>query len=95
MSDKWLITSRVVAAIFIGYALTIIVSMFLSQILHIMGMQRIGASLTAMMFSFVIYTAIVMWIFSAKAVTEVWVKLISALTLTGGLVWIIRFWSFS
>lgn len=87
--------ARVVAALFGGYLLTLTSSMLLSQILNVTGMDRVNASLTAMLVSFTIYTVIVVWFFATASVKKVWINLLVGLVITGSLVWLIRFWSLS
>lgn len=87
--------ARVVAALFGGYLLTLTSSMLLSQILNVTGMDRVNASLTAMLVSFTIYTVIVVWFFATASVKKVWINLLVGLVITGSLVWLIRFWNLS
>jgi len=87
--------ARVVAALFGGYLLTLTSSMLLSQILNVTGMDRVNASLTAMLVSFTIYTVIVVWFFATESVKKVWINLLVGLVITGSLVWLIRFWNLS
>jgi Na+/H+-translocating membrane pyrophosphatase len=94
-SENWKLVSRIVAALFGGFLLTITSSMLLSQLFDMFGMDRINASLTAMLLSFAIYTAIVIWFFAIASVKKVWKNLLWGLMITGSLVWLIRFWSLS
>lgn len=90
-SDNWKLVSRIVAAIFGGYFLTLSSSMLLSQLLDIVGMDRVNASMTAMLLSFAIYTAIVIWFFAIASVKQVWINLLFSLVITGVLVFLIRY----
>lgn len=95
LSCHWPLMARVVAALFGGYLLTLTSSMLLSQILNVTGMDRVNASLTAMLVSFTIYTVIVVWFFATASVKKVWINLLVGLVITGSLVWLIRFWNLS
>lgn len=92
-SDNWQLVARIVAAVFGGYFLTLTSAMLLSQILDILGMDRINATITAILLSFAIYTAIVIWFFAISSVKKVWLNLLSLLVITGGLVLVIRYFS--
>lgn len=92
-SDGWRMFYRVFAAIVGGFALTITSSMLLSQVLDMLLTTRANATITAMLLSFAIYTAIVMWFFSIDTVKRVWINLLIGLTTTGGLVLMIKYWS--
>ncbi len=93
--EHWPLVARIIAAIFGGYLLTLTSSMLLSQILDMIGMERANASLAAMLFSFTIYTAIVIWFFALASVKKVWISLLYGLVITASLVWVIRYWSLS
>lgn len=92
-SDGWRMFYRVFAAIVGGFALTITTSMLLSQLLEMLFTTRANATITAMLLSFAIYTAIVMWFFSIDTVKRVWIHLLLGLAATGSLVLMIKFWS--
>ncbi len=92
-SDNWQLVARIVAAVFGGYFLTLTSAMLLSQILDILGMDRINATITAMLLSFAIYTVIVIWFFAISSVKKVWLNLLFLLVITGGLVLVIRYFS--
>ncbi len=94
-SEHWSLVARIVAALFGGYLLTLSSSMLLSQIFDMIGMDRVNASLTAMLLSFTIYTVIVIWFFAIASVKKVWMNLILGLMITVSLTWLIRYWSFS
>lgn len=90
---KGLVFYRVLAVILGGYVLTLISSMFLSQVLDILGMDRVNASVTAMLLSFSIYVGIAIWFFATKSVKKVWLNLLVSIAVLGSLVWLIRYWS--
>lgn len=67
------VMSRVIAAIFGGYAFSTISALFLS---YVLPMQRADALLTGIMASFAIYTAAVIWVFAARTSIAAWLGLI-------------------
>ena len=89
--SNWKLVARIFAAIFGGFLLTLSSSMLLSQVLDMIGMDKINASMTAMLLSFAIYTAIVIWFFAIASVKKVWINLLTSLAITGSLVWLIRY----
>jgi hypothetical protein len=80
-----LILSRIVAAIFGGYALTYLVAAAASLWLP---MPRSEAVLYASAFCFIVYVAVAMYAFAERSVLRLWLALIIASLICGALIWI-------
>ena len=71
-------SSRVIAAIVGGYVLSNLLAIVLSYLLSMVladspvGSASADGVMIAIQFSYLIYAAIVMWIFSGKPLTKVW-----------------------
>lgn len=65
--------SRIAAAVFGGYAVSNLLSLALVGWLP---MERADAVMTAMLLSFVIYTAAITWVFAASSAWRAWVGLL-------------------
>lgn len=77
--SRWHITSRVIAATVFGFVLANSASVLLSFLLP--GEKTIGLAWVTLA-SFVLYTCIVMWVFSVKRLRTVWLGLVGAILLT-------------
>lgn len=83
MSDKdvspaalrWAVASRLLAAVFGGYAFTSLLTVLLALILP---MPRAQAVLTATMLSFAVYVGVVLWVFNIRGNARVWIRLAQA-----------------
>ncbi|ACJ30112.1 Conserved hypothetical protein [Shewanella piezotolerans WP3] len=73
-SEKFNITSRALAAIFAGYLTAATGSALLAIVIPLAPVQ---STLTAMMLSFSIYTAAIIWVFSVKSHLVAWRDLLS------------------
>jgi len=74
------IVSRVVAAIFGGYAVAAIASIALARL----G-SRVEGALTGMMAGYAIHTAAVVWVFAASSALRAWVGLVIAAAAFGAM----------
>lgn len=81
ISRRWLMASRVAAAIGGGYGLMTTASLLLARILPFAPVEAV---MTAMMLSFAIYAAVILWVFATRSVARVW-SMLSVATLTCGL----------
>lgn len=81
-SAKMILLSRVLAAIFGGYALTSGVAVLLSSILPL---PRGEAVQTAVLSSFITYTCAVIWVFSVQDVRRAWLGVMLPAILCGAL----------
>lgn len=79
-----LIFSRIVAAIFGGYALTYL---FAGAASLWLPMARSEAVLFASAFCFIVYLGVAMVAFSARSVVRLWAGLLLAAMVCGGLIW--------
>ncbi|MGX9462696.1 hypothetical protein ACWXWU_15905 [Shewanella sp. A14] len=69
-SPRFALISRIMAAIIGGYILTNLLAILLSYLLPMPQSERV---LTAMLVSFVIYTAVILWVFTTKTATKAWI----------------------
>lgn len=74
--------SRIVAAVFGGYALASVFSIFVS---HLLPAELPEAVLGATLFSFAVYTAAIVWVFAAASATRAWLGLLIPGALMGAL----------
>ena len=71
-------SSRVIAAIIGGYVLSNLIAIVLSYLLSMVladspvGSASANSVMIAIQLSYLIYAAIVMWVFSGKALAKVW-----------------------
>ena len=75
---RWSIASRVLAAIFGGYALTSLLTLALPLALGRAGFSQAQVLLVATIGSFIIYASIIMAVFSARSAKRAWVMLLAA-----------------
>ncbi|MDZ7922967.1 MAG: DUF3649 domain-containing protein [Marinagarivorans sp.] len=71
---RWKITLRVMLAITGGYVLTNLASILISFLLPL---SKSDAVMTALLLSFIIYTCVVIWVFSVKSLRTVFLGLTS------------------
>ncbi|MEM7431015.1 MAG: hypothetical protein AAF351_03645 [Pseudomonadota bacterium] len=79
--SRWHITSRTIAAMVFGLIVANSIGAFLS--LAIPG-PLIRNSMYLMVFGFIIYAAIILWVFAVERLRTVWWGLLSAFVLTAG-----------
>lgn len=72
---RWSVLSRTLAAIGGGYVLASLLSVALSLLLSLGGMNKAEAVLAMTMISFLIYAAIIMAVFHASTATRAWIGL--------------------
>lgn len=86
INPRFWVFSRIVVAMFGGYALATSSSLLLGQLLgELVGKyQAIHISL---MLSFLIYACVVMWVFSVNSAKKAWLGLIAANVLCLALTW--------
>lgn len=77
--------SRIAAALFGGYVLANLLSLALAGLLPL---SRADTVLTAMLLSFVIYTAAVVWVFAARSAGRAWAGLLLS-SAVAGLAWLL------
>ena len=77
-----MLLSRVLAAVFGGYALTSGVAVLLSSILPL---SRVEAVQTATLSAFVVYTCAVIWVFAVRDLRRAWLGMLLPAILCGGL----------
>lgn len=77
-----MLLSRVLAAVFGGYALTSGVAVLLSSILPL---SRVEAVQTATLSAFVVYTCAVIWVFSVQDLRRAWLGMLLPAIACGGI----------
>ncbi|MEM1176966.1 MAG: hypothetical protein AAGM22_01375 [Acidobacteriota bacterium] len=85
-SGRWHVASRVIAALIPGFLVTNTTGILLSFLIP--GVDKLTAIATATVLSYVIYTAIILWIFSVERLRTVWLGLLGALAVTGAGSWL-------
>ena len=75
----WHITQRVVAAVLFGYILTNTAGVLIS---YLLPFETLSAVAWPAIFSWVLYLAIVMWVFSVRRLRTVWLGLAGGIVLT-------------
>ncbi len=66
---RWEVFGRCLIAVFGGYAFTLALSIFLTQVLPV---TKSSAVMTANLLSFAIYTVAIIWVFSVKEFRQLW-----------------------
>jgi len=72
---RWSVISRVIAAVFGGYVLTSLLSITLSLLLSLVGVNKAEAVLAMSMASFLMFAFIVMAVFHARTAMRAWIGL--------------------
>jgi len=85
-NPRYWVCSRIVAAIFGGYALTTSSSLLISQLLGEF-MSKYQAIHISLMLSFLVYACVVMWVFSVTSAKKAWLGLITANVFCLALTW--------
>lgn len=83
---RWMVVSRVFAALVGGYALTSAATVLLALI---WPLPQAEAVLASSMLSFAFYTGVLMWAFAVKRLRTVWLGLLGAVAACGGLAWLL------
>ena len=82
---RWAIASRVLAAIFGGYALSALFCATVGLALMHAGASRLDAVMTATMLAFVVHSIAAIWAFRARSASRLWVGMVILAALLGGL----------
>ncbi len=75
-SHRWLVFSRILAAILGGYAVAISSSLLISQLLMLV-IDKYQAIHIGLLLTFLVYACAAMWVFSVKTAPKAWLNLIS------------------
>lgn len=81
-SANMLLFSRVLAAVFGGYALTSGVAVLLAAVLPL---SRAEAVLTTTLSAFIVYTGAVIWVFAVQDLRRAWLGMLLPAILCGGI----------
>lgn len=85
-NPRFWVFSRIMAAMFGGYALTTSSSLLISQLLS-ESVGKYQAVHISLMLSFLIYACVVMWVFSVTSAKKAWLGLITANVFCLALTW--------
>lgn len=83
---RWMVASRILAAVAGGYALISVINILLALLLPLSKAQAVEVST---MLSFAIYAGIIVWIFSVKRLRTLWLGLLVSTLLCGALAWVL------
>ena len=83
---RWMVLSRTVAAVFGGYILTSAATVLLALIWPLPRAEAVAAST---MLSFILYTGVIVWIFTVRRLRNLWLGLATATFLCTGLAWLL------
>ena len=89
-SSPWPLIARILAAAPGGYALTALITLVLSLLMHRIGIGKAEAVLTSTMTSFLLYTGIIMAIFHTRTARRAWIGLIIAAVPCGVIIALFR-----
>ena len=87
-SPRWSVFSRVIAAIFAGYALATASALFIEQLLTPLSGKYQGLH-TGLLLSFLVYSGAVIWVFSVDSAKRAWLGLFTANIILIVLTWIL------
>lgn len=76
MSNKLSVTSRILAAVFAGYALANVSSIFITLALSFLSIAKGNAFVFGALFSFAVWIIAIMWCFYAKSALRAWLGLV-------------------
>ncbi|CAA0119571.1 hypothetical protein [Zhongshania aliphaticivorans] len=83
---RWMVVSRVLAAVVGGYALASSAMVLLALLWPLPKAEAVAAST---MLSFLLYALIIIWIFTVKRLKTVWLGLIFSTAVCSGLSWLL------
>lgn len=86
---RWSVTSRAVAAVIGGYAVTSLFNLAVPLLFGAAGSSMPEALVSALMGSFVLWAVIVMAVFHARSAARGWAWLIGAAVPLGLIVWLL------
>jgi hypothetical protein len=87
-NPRWWVFSRIMAAIFAGYALATASILFIDQLLTPVS-GKYQALHSGLMLSFLVYACAVMWVFSVTTATRAWLGLIKLNVMLIVLTWVL------
>ncbi|MFK4751780.1 hypothetical protein [Oceanobacter antarcticus] len=83
---RWMVASRVLAAVVGGYALTSAATVLLALVWPLPQAEAVAATT---MLSFTLYTVVILWIFTVKQLRTIWLSLMTATALCMVLSWLL------
>ena len=82
--SRWHIAGRVLVGTLLGYVLANTLGLFL---VFALPMDRLSGVAFGTVLSFLIWGAVIMWVFSTKRLRTVTLSLLAAISLTGAAAW--------
>lgn len=82
------VVSRLLAALAGGYVLANVAAILLARVLHLAVTSRADGVLFAVLFSFVVYPAAVLWAFAVRSATRAWLGLLAVSLVCAALAWL-------
>lgn len=83
---RWMVASRVLAAVVGGYTLTSAATVLLALVWPLPQAEAVAA---ATMLSFALYTVVILWVFAVKRLRTLWLGLIITTAFCAGLSWLL------
>lgn len=83
---RWRVASRILAAVVGGYALVSTATVLLALV---WPLPRAEAILASTLLSFALYAGVLVWIFAVQRLCTVWIGLVLATVMCGGLSWLL------
>ena len=84
---RWAVFSRVMAAVFGGYALSSAATVLIALLWPASKAQGL---LWATQLSFVVYTVAIIWVFSTRSATRAWWGMVIGTVVCSGLAWLLQ-----
>lgn len=88
-NPRWSVFSRLIAAIFAGYALATSSSLFITQLL-VQATDKYQATHIGLMLGLLIYAGAVIWVFSVSSAKRAWLGLIALNVIFLLLTWLLK-----
>ena len=82
--SRWHVTARVLVGVFLGYLLANSLGLFL---VFALPMDRLTGVAFGTVSIFLVWGAVIMWVFAAKRLWTVTLSLVTAVSLTGAAAW--------
>lgn len=81
---------RVLTAVIIGYGLTVLYTVAISKTLMILGLTKVNATVSMQLLSFLIYSIVVMWVFSVASLRKLWLHITYSMIISLVLIYLIN-----
>lgn len=68
------LSGRISLAVIVGYFLAVVISILFSYILMFVGLSKVDATLWAQISSFLIYSCLIIWVFSVDSLKKITIQ---------------------